>query len=153
MLSSVAIWDLRNCAPYGLKGTLEFSFPFVTNIAVHNCTSNHPFGFIIGHRHIQNKWFEFLVSWNLSPGLYWFLQKLGGDWQGPKQGRIHGVISRVLLGRGSNKGVYNSTGTCRIITDRLKRWKSLIVLIRLVFVLAGPTDRPTEWLIESRARD
>ena len=44
--------------------------------------------------------------------------------------RIHGVISRVLLGRGSN------------ITDSLQR--SLFVLILLIFLLAGPTDGPTD---------
>ena len=38
-----------------------------------------------------------------------------------KQDRIHGVISRVLLGRGSNKAVYTSTGARLIITDRLQR--------------------------------
>ena len=48
-----------------------------------------------------------------------------------KQGRIYGVISRVLLGRGSNS------------TDSLQRRNSLFVLIRLVFVLAGPTERQT----------
>ena len=45
-----------------------------------------------------------------------------------KQGRIHGVISRVLLGRGSN------------IIDA----NSLFALIRLVFVLAGLTDGWTD---------
>ena len=66
-------------------------------------------------------------------------------WIKIKEGRIHGVISRVLLGRGSNQAVYTSTGACRIITDRLQRRKSLIVLIRLVFVRAdGPTDQPTD---------
>ena len=62
-----------------------------------------------------------------------------------KQGCIHGVISRMLLGRGSNKAIYTSTGAHRIITDRLQRWKSLIVLIRLVFVRAdGPMDQPMD---------
>ena len=61
-----------------------------------------------------------------------------------KQGRIHGVISRVLLGRGSNKAVYTSMSSRFIITDRLQRWKSHIVLIWLVFVRGGPTDRPTD---------
>ena len=57
---------------------------------------------------------------------------IGAAAQKGEQGRIHGVISRVLLGRGSN------------ITDSLQRWNSLFVLIRLVFVLAGPTDQPTD---------
>ena len=38
----------------------------------------------------------------------------------------------MLLGRGSN------------ITDSLQRLNSLFVLIRLIFVLAGPTDRRTD---------
>ena len=38
-----------------------------------------------------------------------------------KQGRIHDNISRVLLGRGSNKAVYTSMSARFIITDRLQR--------------------------------
>ncbi len=57
-----------------------------------------------------------------------------------KQGRIHGVISRKLLGRGRNKAVYTLRDARRIITDRLQRQKSLIVLIWVVSARAGPTD-------------
>ena len=37
-----------------------------------------------------------------------------------KPGRIYGGISRVLLGRVSDKAIYTSTGACRIIADRLQ---------------------------------
>ncbi len=62
-----------------------------------------------------------------------------------KPGRMYGVISRMLLGRVSDKAIYTSTGARLIITDRLQRWKSLIVLIRLIFYgrMDQPTDRPT----------
>lgn len=64
-----------------------------------------------------------------------------------KQGRIRGVISRVLLDIGSK------------IIDCLQRWNRLIVNW-LVFALAGLSNElmrwmqgPTEWLIESHAGD
>ena len=38
-----------------------------------------------------------------------------------KQDRIHGVISRVLSGRGSNKVAYSSLGTHSINFDHLQR--------------------------------
>ena len=38
-----------------------------------------------------------------------------------KQGHKHGIISRVLLGRGSNKAVTTSMGACCIITDCFQR--------------------------------
>ena len=71
-------------------------------------------------------------------------------------------FSRVLLGRGSNNTIYTTSDARLFITDCLHRSNSLIVPIRLVFAIRdgrtdGPTDgwtdRPTEWLIESRARD
>ena len=46
-----------------------------------------------------------------------------------KQGRIHGYLSRVRVGRGGEK-----KAKCDGPTDQ-------------------PTDRRTEWVIESRARD
>ena len=75
------------------------------------------------------------------------------------RGSIHGRFSRVLLGRDSNNTVYAESGALHDVTDCLHRSNSLIVPIRLVFVISdGPTNRPTtdqrfEWLIESCARD
>ena len=59
---------------------------------------------------------------------------IGNFW---KQGRIHGRISRVRLGRSSD------AKTARKTPKKQMRYRRT----------DGPTNGPTQWGIESRARD
>ena len=51
------------------------------------------------------------------------------------------MISRVLLGRGSNNTVYTTSGARRVVTDCLYHSNGLIVPIWLVFAIR---DRRTD---------
>ena len=70
-----------------------------------------------------------------------------------QQSRIRERLSCVLLGRGSNNTVYMTSGARRVVTDCLHSIAQIVLSCQFGSFSQSASDRQTECLIESRARD